>query len=235
MASSRLPGKVLADIAGKPALTRMVDRLRHARMLDGIVLATTTSPADDVLEDWAGKQGVACFRGSDEDVLGRVVAAHREQGTEIIVALCGDCPLIDPCLVDSAVDAFGQGIWDLVTTARDSGYPQGTEVQVMTFEALAEVAATVDDPAAREHVTLHVYEHPRRYRIGSLRAEEQWSGRDVRLQLDYPEDLAFLNALCTRLDGDNGGAYGIGEIVRAIRADPALAAINAQCRERPPR
>jgi spore coat polysaccharide biosynthesis protein SpsF len=230
MASSRLPGKVLAPIAGTPALTRLIERLRRARTLDAIVLATTTSPADDVLEAWARDHGVACYRGSEDDVLGRVLDAHRGQRTDIVVELTGDCPLVDPALVDRVVEAFLSSRCDVATTARGSGYPQGTEVQVFRLADLADVAATVHDPVVREHVSLHFYEHPERYRILDLVAPRDDGG--YRLQLDYPEDLALLDALCARLEGQGDG---IDAIVAVLAADPALAALNASCQERRPR
>lgn len=230
MASSRLPGKVLAPIAGKPTLTRLIERLRRARTLDAIVLATTTSPADDALEAWARDHGVACFRGSEDDVLGRVVAAHQAMDTEVVVELTGDCPLVDPALVDRVVDAFLAQPWDVVTTTRDSGYPQGTEVQVFRLVDLADIAARVADPAVREHVSLYFYEHPELYRILDLSTDDDASA--YRLQLDYPEDLRLLDTLCARLDG---GPDGLDAIVAILRADPALAAINAHCEERRPR
>src|ERR1041384_6236327 len=102
MASSRLPGKVLADVAGVPAPARLVRRLRLARSLDAIVLATTTSRVDDALADWAGREGISVYRGSEDDVLGRVVGAHDGMGSEIIVEVCGDTPLIAPEVVDCA-------------------------------------------------------------------------------------------------------------------------------------
>jgi spore coat polysaccharide biosynthesis protein SpsF len=231
MASSRLPGKVLAPIAGTPTLTRLIERLRRATTLDAMVLATTTSAADDALETWAADHGVACFRGSEDDVLGRVVGAHQAMGSDVIVELTGDCPLVDPALVDRAVRAFLDQPWDVVTTTRGSGYPQGTEVQVFRRTALEDVAARVHDPAVREHVSLHFYEHPERYRIFDVTTTDDASV--FRLQLDYPDDLRFLDALCARLDHQSDA--GIETIVGLLRADPALAAINAHCQERPAR
>lgn len=235
MGSSRLPGKVLADIAGKPALTWMIERLRRANSLNEIVLATTTAPLDDKLEVWAREHGVACFRGSEGDVLGRVVAAHRRQGTEVIVELCGDCPLIDPEIVDHAVDTFLLNTHEIVSNARKPSFPQGLDVQVFRFDTLADVAATITDPAVREHVSLYFYEHEDRYRIHHLAALARWRDPDLRLQLDHREDLLFLNELCRRLVQKHECTFGVGEILEVLRNDPGLLTINGHLRERPPR
>ena len=106
MGSSRLPGKVLKDIGGQPALTRLLRRLRHCKRLDSIILATTTSPKDDVLVAWAQKEDVSYYRGSEDDVLNRVVTAQQAADSDIVVEICGDCVLIDPSLVDMAIWTF---------------------------------------------------------------------------------------------------------------------------------
>ncbi|HEY7608072.1 MAG TPA: glycosyltransferase family protein [Alphaproteobacteria bacterium] len=233
--SSRLPGKVLADVAGAPALTRLLRRLRRARSLDAIVLATTTSPADDVLVDWARGEGVAWHRGSEEDVLARVVGAHRQLGTELVVEICGDCPLIDPEIIDMAVATFRLNDADVVSNTYRLGFPQGADAQVFRLAALEDVARTVEDPAVREHVSLYFYEHPERYRIIHLAPPPRWHRPEQRLQLDYPEDLAFIRAVYERLQPERGDAFGLDEILGLLAREPALAAINANCREKPVR
>ena len=232
MASSRLPGKVLADVGGVPALTRLVRRLRLARHLDGIVLATTTSGADDALAAWALREGVAVHRGSEEDVLGRVVGAHQALGSDIVVEICGDTPLIEPDIVDRAIEIFRSGIADVVTNTVRPSYPQGCDAQVFSFAALAEVERTVDDPAVREHVSLYFYEHPERYRIYHLEAPASCRLPEQRLQVDYPEDLALVREIYARLEPRYGDGFGVDEIVALLRREPQLAALNRHCVER---
>src|SRR5688500_15677756 len=189
MGSSRLPGKVLADVCGVPALGRTVRRLARCGRLDHIVLATTTAAADDVLADWAAAQGLSCHRGSEDDVLARVVGAHRAANSDIIVEITGDCTLLDPEVIDLGIETFFANDCDVVTNARIPSYPQGADVQVFRLSDLEQVARTVDEPAVREHVSLHFYEHPDRYRIVHLIAPASWQAPDLRLQLDYDEDL----------------------------------------------
>jgi spore coat polysaccharide biosynthesis protein SpsF len=235
MASQRLPGKVLADIGGAPALTRLVRRLRMARFVDDIVLATTTSCADDALVSWAAREGVAVHRGSEDDVLGRVVGAHQTMGSDIVVEVCGDTPLIAPELVDRAVEVYRSGAADVVTSTVRPSYPQGCDTQVFGFATLAEVARTIDDAAVREHVSLYFYEHPERYRIHHLEAPASCRLPEQRLQVDYPEDLTLVREIYARLEPRHGDRFSLDEIVALLTREPRLAALNRHCTERPAR
>lgn len=235
MASQRLPGKVLADIGGAPALTRLVRRLRMAHFVDDVVLATTTSSADDVLVSWAAREGVAVHRGSEDDVLGRVVGAHQDMGSDVVVEVCGDTPLVAPELVDRAVEIYRSGLADVVTSTVRPSYPQGCDTQVFGFAALAEVARTIDDPAVREHVSLYFYEHPERYRIHHLEAPASCRLPEQRLQVDYPEDLTLVREIYARLEPHHGDRFSLDEIVALLTREPRLAALNRHCTERPAR
>jgi spore coat polysaccharide biosynthesis protein SpsF len=231
MASTRLPGKVLADIGGMPMLSLIARRLRLAQRIDDIVLATSTSPADDALVLWAGSEGVAVHRGSEDDVLARVVGAQRMMKGDIVVEVCGDTPLIDPGLIDRAIDRFLAGGCDVVTNTVRPSYPQGSEAQVFAFSALDEVERTVADAAVREHVSLHFYENPR-YRIAHLEAPEEQRLPEQRLQVDYPEDLELVRTIHARLSPVHGISYGLAQIVGLLRREPQLAEMNSHCVEK---
>jgi spore coat polysaccharide biosynthesis protein SpsF len=236
MGSTRLPGKVLMDVAGKPALTRLVTRLRAVDGLDDIVLATTTAPADDALEAWARREGVACFRGSEEDVLGRVVGAQRSAGGELVVEVTGDCTLLPPDVIELGIASFLANDADVVANVgRVQSFPMGADVQVFPVALLEEVAATVDDPAVREHVSLFFYEHPERYRLHYLVAPQAWRHPDWRLQLDYPEDHRLIEAVYRELEPRHGPVFGLREIVDMLEGRPDLVALNIGCREKPAR
>jgi spore coat polysaccharide biosynthesis protein SpsF len=241
MGSTRLPGKVLKPIVRVPALRWMIERLKRATCLHGIVIATTESPLDDDIETFAREHGVAVFRGSESDVLDRVVRAHRQQGSDIVIELCGDCPLIDPEIVDLAVDTFLANVHDVVTNARKPSYPQGLDVQVYRRDSLEAVATSVRDRAVREHVSLHFYDHERGarhrdgYAVHHLIAPRHHQAPDVRLQLDYEDDLTFLNKLCAPLFEKDGYAFGVEAILDELTKRPELRAINGHRRERRPR
>jgi spore coat polysaccharide biosynthesis protein SpsF len=235
MGSSRLPGKVLADIRGVPALSRLVRRLRGAQKLDGVVLATSTAPADDVLESWAADENVPVFRGSEDDVLRRVVDAQKSQGADIVVEVTGDCPLLDPQLIDMGIETFLENECDVVCNVRRPSFPMGADVQVFRLDALDQVERTISDPAVREHVSLHFYEHPELYRIIHLFAPQRWRDPTMRLQLDYEEDLRFIREVYTRLEPSFGDGFGLEEICALCRAHPELPEINRHCEEKAPR
>jgi len=235
MGSSRFPGKVLADINGEPALTRLARRLKHCKLLDGIVLATSVASADDALEAWAKQENVPCYRGSEEDVLLRVVEAHRTMGSDIIVEVTGDCTLIDPGLIDMGVKTFLENDCDVVANVSKLSFPMGEDIQVFSFSELEKIERDVKDPAVREHVSLHFYEHPEKYRIIHLFAPERWYGPDYRFQLDYPEDHRFITEIYRRLQPKFGDVFGIEEIMELLRQVPALLEINRDCEEKPTR
>lgn len=232
MASSRLPGKMLADLGGVSTLALIVRRVRQADALDDMVVATTDSPTDDALAAAAEAEGVAVYRGSEDDVLGRVVEAQQMMAGDIVVELCGDCPLIDPTIIDRAVARYREGDCDLVTTTELQSYPQGMDVQVFARDALEHVAATIDDPAVREHVSLYFYEHPERYRIVNLDAPTGLAQPNQRLQLDYDEDLQVLRAVHGALAPVHGDTYRLADILSYLETNASVRELNRDCVER---
>lgn len=238
MGSSRLPGKAMADVCGKPAIQRLVDRLRRCRSLDAIVLATTIEPADDLLEAWAKNACVPTYRGSVDDVLARVVEAHASMSTDIVVEVTGDCVLTDPDTIDLGVMTFFANDADVITNCSEDArlnWPMGDCIQVFRFDALEEVSHKIKDPAVREHVSLYFYEHPERYKILNIMAPPRLEAPDVRLQLDYPEDLRFIREVWASLAPIHGDGFGLREIIDLLRREPRLVEINRHCHERAPR
>jgi spore coat polysaccharide biosynthesis protein SpsF len=163
MSSSRLPGKVLLDISGQPMLARVISRTRKARTLDGIVVATTIEPADDPVERMCAERGYTCYRGSPQDVLDRYYQAARIYGADVIVRITGDCPVIDPEIIDATVKIF--------FTEAESGFaatrlpppwrrtlPIGLDVEVVSFASLERAWKEADQPFHREHVMPFFYE-----------------------------------------------------------------------------
>jgi len=222
MGSSRFPGKVLADIHGKPALSRLLERLRVCRMLDDIVIATSVDRTDDAIEAWAKSEGVAVYRGSEDDVLQRVVEAQRSRGADTVVEITGDATLTDPAIVDLAVETYRTNDCDVVSTAWMKSYPIGIDAQVFPLAVLDEVARTVCDAPVREHVSLYFYENPERYRIINLTAPVAAREPELRLTLDYREDQTMLTAIFAELEPQHGGCFGVAEVVSLLRASPDL-------------
>lgn len=231
MGSSRLPGKMMADVGGRSAVVRVIERLMRARFVDAIVLATSVAAMDDVLVSAAGEQGIDVFRGSEDDVLGRVAGAHRQMETDIVVQICGDCPLIDPDIIDQSIATFLANDCHVVTTGVRQSYPQGTEVSVFPNKALAEIDRTSVNSFHREHVALGVIENPNN-RILHLMAPASLQAPELRLQLDYPEDLALIRRIYQELEPSFGVAFGTGHVLSLFSSKPELALINRNRVER---
>lgn len=223
---------MLTDINGTPAIGRILKRLSLCSRLDDVVLATTTNISDDVLVSWAENEGINYYRGSETDVLGRVVNAHIQCRTDLIVEVCGDTPLLDPKVIDQAIDTFHKNKCDVVSTTWKLSYPQGVDAQVFSLADLQKIERTITDPVMREHVSLFFYENPTRYRIIHLDAPEDSRAPKLRCQLDYPEDLRFIRTVYSKLEPRYGDSFGTPEIVKLIRDEPDLADINGHCIER---
>lgn len=236
MGSSRFPGKMLADVCGKPALVRVIDRLKACQYLDGIILATTIDPRDDLLAQCALDQGIECHRGSEEDVLQRVVDAHKKMQSDIIVEVTGDCILLDIDIIDQGILMFLENDCDVVSNASKTSYPQGSDVQVFRFGDLNWVAENIHDAAVREHVSLYFYEHPEKYRIIHLMAPPRLNAPAQRTQLDYYEDLDFINRVYSELEPVFGSTnFGAYEILDLLLQKPDIQKINAHCTNKPVR
>ncbi len=197
--STRLPGKVLLPAVGKPLLQHMIERLSRARTVDQVVVATTDGPADDAVADLCRRLGVGAFRGSEDDVLDRVVRTARAFAADVIVETTGDCPLHDPALVDKVVADYRLGGADFVANMLEYTTPRGTDVRVFTADALEEINRSSSDPADHEHVSLHFWEHPERYRLRNVRTELPPRAAEHRLTVDTPEDYEFVRTVFERL------------------------------------
>ncbi len=233
MTSSRLPGKVLLPAAGKPLLEHMVERLRRSRHVDQIVVATTVNADDEPISELAERLGIGCFRGSEDDVLSRVLGAAQAYDAELIVELTGDCPLIDPPIVDHIVDEFRRGDCDYAANVLEPTYPRGMDVQVFPAAVLAEVATLTDDPADREHVSLYIYEHPERYRRRNIHSARPDAG-SLRITVDTPEDLAVVRAVFEALYPQDP-TFGFDEIMAFLDAHPEVVALNRDIQQKPVR
>jgi spore coat polysaccharide biosynthesis protein SpsF len=226
MTSSRLPGKVLMEITGRPALALMVERLRRVPALDGIVVATTDNVTDDPIAALAARLGIGCFRGSEEDVLARVLGAAEAHGIDVIVETTGDCPLIDPAIVERTIGAYRASGVDYTSNVLRRTYPIGMDTQVFARSVLADVAGRTDDPFDHEHVSVFIYRHPERYSLLNVAAPARQTDPALRLTLDTADDLALLRSLADdALAGDAGA--GLDSILAALARRPDLRSLNS--------
>jgi spore coat polysaccharide biosynthesis protein SpsF len=231
MTSSRLPGKVLENVGGVPMLQMMIERLKQAQTLSAICVATTENAPDDPMEELAHSLDVGCFRGSEEDVLARVLGAARAESVDLIVETTGDCPMIDPGVLDACVLAYFTQDFHYCGNHLVESFPRGLDVKVFATDLLAEVAALTQDPADREHVSLYIYEHSERYRIVNVQAAGALARPDWRWTVDTADDLAFVRAIVEVL----GRSFTAAEAAALLQQRPDVVAINSHIEQKPVR
>lgn len=232
MTSSRLPGKVLADVAGRPMLAQQLRRVRAMGEIDEIVLATTALASDDPVAELGRREGVRVFRGGEHDVLARFVGAARESQAELIVRLTGDCPLVDPATSDRVVRELRERApeKDYASNVLRRSYPRGLDTEAMFRDTLERAARMGRSPDAREHVTWFIHrERPELFRLHSVADGEDHS--DLRWTVDTGEDLALVRRLYEELGLDEA-VRPYREILAYVRAHPTLAAVNREIRQR---
>lgn len=192
MTSSRLPGKVLLQAVGKPMLEHLINRLRAVPSLDGIVLATTVNSTDNVLEEFARQVGIGCYRGSEDDVMSRVIGAAESAGAEVVVEITGDCPIIDPQIVEQTIRMFLGNNADYVSNSIIRSYPDGMDTQVFKLKTLQKSASITNDPLDHEHVTLHMCKNPDIFSQVHLIAPPELHWPELGLTLDEPADYELI-------------------------------------------
>jgi spore coat polysaccharide biosynthesis protein SpsF len=198
MTSSRLPGKVMADVLGEPMIGRQVERLRRAALIDQLVVATSVDPSDDPLAAYVEGLGLPVCRGSLTDVLDRFrQAADRFPQAETIVRLTADCPLADPTLVDRVLVRHLETGADWTSAGMVRSFPHGLDVEAIRPSALREAAERASDPYEREHVTPYINRRPETYRLESVSRAPSLA--HLRWTVDVPEDLEFVRGVYGKL------------------------------------
>jgi spore coat polysaccharide biosynthesis protein SpsF len=225
MSSSRLPGKVLLTALGMPMLQHLIMRLRAVQSLDGIIIATTTNSKDNILEEFANKIGVYCFRGSEDDVMSRVIGAGTFLNADVIVEITGDCPIIDPQIVEQTIRMFYANSADYVGNSHIRSYPDGMDTQVFSLETLKKSASMTNDMLDREHVTLHIRNNPNIFSHLHLVAppELNWSG--LGLTLDEPNDYELIK-LIIEYFGNKNSLFTCLDVIKLLREKPDWVEIN---------
>src|SRR4030095_13976074 len=227
MTSTRLPGKVRADVAGRPMLAQRLRGLAACRLADELVVATTLNATDDPVVAVARGEGARWFRGSQADVLERYVGAAREARADVVVRITADCPLIDPDVSDRVVATLADAParWDYVSNVAPRTFPRGLDTEALFVDTLERVHRMARSHAAREHVTPFIYqERPDLFALGSVTDREDNS--DLRWTVDTPADLELVRRLYAAL-GVGERAVGYRELLAYARAHPELSALNA--------
>jgi spore coat polysaccharide biosynthesis protein SpsF len=225
--SSRLPGKVLLPLAGAPALQRMVERVRRAQLLDGIVVATSTAPGDDAVVALCERLGVECVRGPEHDVLARfaLVARTVAVSADRLVRLTGDCPLIAPDLVDTLVQTASEDGYDYVSNVDPPSWPDGLDIEVCSRAVLLQADAAATLPSDREHVTPWIRRTSTRRHTSCGASPVDLS--HLRWTLDEPEDYVLIAAVYGALHGKDD-SFTTEDVVSYLATRPEISAINAR-------
>jgi len=231
MGSSRLPGKVLLPLTGKMLLERMIERVTAISSQCELIVATTTGGEDERIRSLCKRIGVRCYSGNPTDLLDRHVRAAQELHADTVVKIPSDCPLIDPAVIDRVLEFYAESSdkYDFVSNLHPATYPDGNDVEIMSFNVLQEAWKEAKRPLEREHTTPFIWERPDRYRIGNVRWE---TGLDYsmshRWTIDYPEDYDFIKTVYDELWTEWHPVFSLNEILELLTARPELASINAK-------
>ena len=221
MGSSRLPGKVLLDLAGEPMLARVLRRVRRARRVDEVLVATTTEARDDAIAAFCVERDWLCFRGSEQDVLDRYYQAATGRRADVVVRVTSDCPLIDPELIDATLAALDLQQAAYASNVLRRSYPRGLDVEAFTFAALETAWQEDRNPAWREHVTQYLVRHPERFAQTDVADETDHSA--FRWTVDTPEDYALVEKIYAHFGADE---FSWREVLALLARHPDWLALN---------
>lgn len=225
MTSSRLPGKVLMPAMGKPMLEHLIERLRSVSAIDEIVIATTINNADQAIVDFAETLDISVYRGSEEDVMARVIGAAESVNADIIVEITGDCPILDPDIVEQMIRMYHCHDASYVSNVHIRSYPDGMDVQVFSLETLKRSSAITTDKLDREHVTLHIRNNPEIFSHVHLVAPTSLHQPELGLTLDESEDYKLLSKIIEKL-GPIDPLFSCMDVLELLSSNPDWIKIN---------
>lgn len=232
MSSSRLPGKVLQEIAGQPMLARVAERARRARTVDDVMIATTTDPSDDPIEALCHERGYLVYRGSMFDVLDRFYGAASSAHADRIVRITADCPVIDPAVIDQVVEAFETTGADFACNRLPPPwhrtFPIGLDTEVCSFAGLERAWKEAALPYEREHVMPYFYDEEGRFKVHVVEHDPDYG--EQRWTVDTAEDLRLLREIFARFNGDD--TFTWMDVLHLVEREPQLALINANVRHK---
>lgn len=225
MSSSRLPGKILLEANGIPMLEHLVKRLKAVKSLNGIILATTINPNDDVLEEFSKNIGIDCFRGSEEDVMSRVIGAAEKAKAKVVVEITGDCPILDPQIVEQIVRMFYANNADYVGNSHVRSYPDGMDTQVFYLDTLKKSFDMTENRLDREHVTLHIRNNPNIFSHINIVAPPELYWPELGLTLDEAADYELLKCILEYFEKKNP-IFSCLDVIKLLKENPKWISIN---------
>ena len=240
MTSTRLPGKVMNKINGIPILEILISRIKKAKNVNNILIATTTNDIDNQIEDLANACDVKCFRGSEEDVLGRLSDALKKVKEEYVIQLTGDNPIIDPAIIDFMANFFKRNNYDFITNngfmnMNDRDVPLGMDVSIFKKLDLINNSNYTADKEDREHPTLYFYRGGKsKYRIRNVKMPKKWKNKkQFRLTLDTEEDFVVINKICNHFR-QNFEEFSLEDIFNFLNNNDEVARINTKIQHKIP-
>ncbi|MDC0407641.1 glycosyltransferase family protein [Candidatus Thioglobus sp.] len=237
MTSSRLPGKILLEAVGRPMLGLMIERLKNVDNISNIIIATTLNQSDDKVEELANRENILCYRGSEDDVLGRVLESAFFFETDVIVEITGDNPLSDPTLVSNMIDKFLELSSDIDFLSNDVGYynddipvsfPLGLNVKVFKRDLLESVERKTNDPLDREHVVNYILKNISQYRVYNYMASGVYHRPELRFTMDYQEDYLLIKEVFEHLY-HNDKKFTTEDIINFLDLNVDIKTLNSAC------
>jgi spore coat polysaccharide biosynthesis protein SpsF len=225
MTSSRLPGKVMMKANGIPLLTHLVRRLKSVQSIDVICIATTTNTTDDILETLAVSEQISVFRGSESNVLSRVIGAAESVAADVIVEITGDCPIIDPEIVEQAIRIYHSNNADYVGNCKVLTYPVGMDVQVFSLDVLKQSQSMTSSALDQEHVASHIRRHPEIFSHLNIVAPPKMHWPELGLTLDEQDDYLLIKKIIEHF-GTKNQLFSCSEVIDLLRINPNWVSIN---------
>ena len=230
MTSSRLPGKPMLKASGQTMMEHLIKRLQKVKSIDTIILATTINETDDILADHCKDMGLEVFRGSEDDVMGRVIGAAEMLDADIIVEITGDCPIIDPSLIEQTIQIYKNNSVDYVSNCNVRSYPDGMDVQVFSLDVLKKSGNMTSDPLDREHVTLHIRNNPNLFSHINIVAPPEQFWPDLGVTLDEENDYKLIKTIINNFDRNY--LFSCSEIISFLKNNRDLLKINADIKRK---
>ncbi len=231
MGSSRLPGKVLRPVVGKPMLAHIVERLRLAQGVNEVIVATSDQVADEQIVSFCSQSGIACFTGSESNVLDRFYRAALHYQGDAVIRITADCPLVDPAMISQLITLYQSGEYDHVSVATGAGalfmdggrFPDGYDAECIRFTALHEAWRDATLPGDREHVTPYLWRQPEKFRLQVLKSATDYSS--LRLTVDNEEDFQLIEHIYQALYQEHQ-AFLLSDVVEFLTTHPELSHMN---------
>lgn len=234
MGSTRLPGKIMKDLSGKPVLWHVVDRLKHSKKIDKVIIATTVLAEDDKVENFCEENNIPFFRGSVEDVLSRYYYTAQKFSCKNIIRITSDCPVIDPEIIDKMIDLFdnensGEVKIDYLSNSLERTFPRGLDAEIFTFDVLEKTFNSATEKYEKEHVTPYIYKHPALFKLKNYSNDKDYS--NLRWTLDTPQDLQLIREIYNVLYKGNK-IFLFKEILELVKKNPKLKEINNSIKQK---